>query len=132
MASSGRKLAPNATPMATARIMAKARYWPATTRLAEPCSPAPWAKNNDKTTMSSKLVTANNPAASAMRPELMGGRASGPVEGPQQWSCHVRLAVRTVKVKPHARTPMSWDGGCPLLGEQLRDALGRRAEAARA
>src|SRR5215472_1740624 len=81
MASLGRKLAPNATPMATARMPAKARYWPATTRLAEPCSSAPWAKNNDKTTMSSKVVTANNPAASAMRPELMGGRASGPGGG---------------------------------------------------
>ena len=58
--------------MATARIAVKARYWPAITRLAEPRSPAPWAKNSDKITMSSKFVTANSPAASAMTPAVMG------------------------------------------------------------
>ena len=69
----GRKLAPYATARDTAKIAVKARYWPATTRWAAPCCPAPWAKNSDKTTMSSKLVTANSPAACAMTPEVMGG-----------------------------------------------------------
>src|SRR6476469_7805477 len=64
------------TTMATARIAVKARYWPAITRLAEPRCPAPWAKNSDKITMSSRLVTANSPAASAMTPAAMGARPS--------------------------------------------------------
>ena len=68
----GRNLAPRVTAMATARIAVKARYWPAITRLAEPRWLAPCAKNSDKITMSSKLVTANSPTASAMTPAVIG------------------------------------------------------------
>src|SRR5215813_7091243 len=67
--------------MATARIAVKARYWPAITRLAEPRCPAPWAKNSDKITMSSRLVTANSPAASAMTRAIMGAQPSRTGDG---------------------------------------------------
>src|SRR5215471_21650652 len=45
-------------------------------RYVAPCCPVPWAKNSDWTTMSSKLATANSPAAWAMTSAFTGRQAS--------------------------------------------------------